>query len=155
MGFLCEFGQNPPTGSGDRVQTWLIFTVFIVWWLWKLGQGHQNLIKPLNHPTLQYMKFGQNLSFGSKIGCRQTFQSKFENFKVLVSPWKWSQDHQNLIISFPCPNVVSVQVSSKSTHWFRRQSADKKLRGRQRLQDPHKNNMPQIPLGLGDIISKP
>ena len=29
--FLCKFGQNPPFGSGDRVQTMLIFTVFIVW----------------------------------------------------------------------------------------------------------------------------
>ena len=32
---------NPPIGSGDRVQTRLIFTVFIVCWPWKLGQGHQ------------------------------------------------------------------------------------------------------------------
>ena len=28
MGFLCEFGQNPPTGSGDRVQTRLIFSLY-------------------------------------------------------------------------------------------------------------------------------
>ena len=27
--FLCKFGQNLPTGSGDRVQTRLICTVFI------------------------------------------------------------------------------------------------------------------------------
>ena len=30
MLFLCKFGQNPPIGSGDRVQTRLISTVFIV-----------------------------------------------------------------------------------------------------------------------------
>ena len=29
--FLCKFGQNPGIGSGDRVQTRLIFTAFIVW----------------------------------------------------------------------------------------------------------------------------
>ena len=29
----------------------LIFTVFIVWWPWKLGQGHQNLFKSLTIPT--------------------------------------------------------------------------------------------------------
>ena len=29
--FLCQFGQNPSIGSGDEVQTMIIFTVFIVW----------------------------------------------------------------------------------------------------------------------------
>ena len=37
--------------SGDRVQTRLTFTVFIVWWPWKLGQGHQNVIKSFNYPS--------------------------------------------------------------------------------------------------------
>ena len=32
--------------STYRVQTRLIFTVFIVWWPWKLGQGHQNITIP-------------------------------------------------------------------------------------------------------------
>ena len=27
--YLCEFGQNSPTGLEDSVQEWLIFTVFI------------------------------------------------------------------------------------------------------------------------------
>ena len=48
--FLCKFGPNQPIGSGDRVQTRLIFAIFTVWWPWKLGQAHQNLIKSLNHP---------------------------------------------------------------------------------------------------------
>ena len=42
MMFLCKFGQNPLIGSGDKEQTRLIFTVFILWWPWKLGQGQQN-----------------------------------------------------------------------------------------------------------------
>ena len=57
-----NFGQNPSFGSrdtcrgqtsssGDTVQTRLIFTVFIVWWPWKLGQGHQNLINSFNDPN--------------------------------------------------------------------------------------------------------
>ena len=28
-----------------------MFIVFVVWWPWKLDQGHQNLIKSLNHPS--------------------------------------------------------------------------------------------------------
>ena len=42
---FCKFGQNPSTDLGDRMQTRLIFTVFIVWWHWKLSQEHENLIK--------------------------------------------------------------------------------------------------------------
>ena len=43
------------------------FTVFIVWWPWKLGQGHQNLIIFfLVIPMIQYIKFGQNPFFGSR-----------------------------------------------------------------------------------------
>ena len=58
---------NPPIGSGDRVQTMLIITVFIVWWPWKLSQGHQNLINSLIIiPMIQYIKVDQNLSFGSR-----------------------------------------------------------------------------------------
>ena len=29
--YLCKFGQNPPTGSGDMVPKRLILTVFIGW----------------------------------------------------------------------------------------------------------------------------
>ena len=73
-GVSVQVGQNPPLGSGDRVQTMLIFTVFIVWWPWKLGQGHHNLFKSLTIPMLQYMKFGQNQSFGSSDRCcKQVF----------------------------------------------------------------------------------
>ena len=39
-------------GSGDRVKIRVIFKVFIVWWPWKLGQSHQNLIKSLNDPNV-------------------------------------------------------------------------------------------------------
>ena len=41
MVFLYKFGQNPAIaiGSGDTVQKMFIFTVFIVWWPWKLDQG--------------------------------------------------------------------------------------------------------------------
>ena len=58
----------------DRVQTRLIFTVFIVWWPWKLGQCHQNLINSFI-PMIQYIKFGQKPSFGSRdrAECRQAF----------------------------------------------------------------------------------
>ena len=126
MVFLCKFGQNPSIGSGDRVQTRLIFTVFIVWWPWKLGHGHQNLINSiLIIPMIQYIKFGQNPSFGSRDRVQTSFFGQYLTFKVLVRPWKWGEGHQNLIISFPCLSGVSVQVWSKSTNWFRRERADK------------------------------
>ena len=51
MVFLCKICQNIPFGPGDRVQTRLIFTVFIVWWPWNSGQHHQNLNKSLNNPN--------------------------------------------------------------------------------------------------------
>ena len=43
--------QTHQLGQEITVQTWLIFTVFIVWWPWKLGQGHQNLINSFNYPN--------------------------------------------------------------------------------------------------------
>ena len=48
---LRKFGQNPPIGSLHRLQEKLIFTVLIMWWPGKLGQGHQNLIKSFNYPN--------------------------------------------------------------------------------------------------------
>ena len=78
MVFLCKFCQNSPIGSGDRMQTRLIFTVFIVWWPLKLGHGHQNLNNFLIIPMIQYKKFGQNLSFGSRDRMQTSFfWSKF------------------------------------------------------------------------------
>ena len=50
MVFLSMFSQNPPIGSGDRVQTRLICTVFIVWWLY-----HSEIFRFL-HITLK-LKF--------------------------------------------------------------------------------------------------
>ena len=121
-GKLCP--PNPPIGSGDRVQTRLIFTVFIVWWPWKWGQGHQNLILIII-PMIQYIKFGQNPSFGSRDRVQTSyFWSKFDIQSASVT-LKWVQGHQKLIISFSCLSGVSRQDWSKSTPWFRRQSADK------------------------------
>ena len=80
--------------------------VFILWWPWKLGQGHQNIINFFNYPNA-------------------TIHKKM-TFRLLVWPWKWGQGHQNLITSFPRPNNVSMPVWSNSAHLFRRKSADKK-----------------------------
>ena len=83
-----------------------------------------------------------------EMGCRQVFFcSKFENFKVLVWPWKWGQGHQNQITSFPPPNNAYVQVWSKSIYWFSRQSADKRLCWR--WQDLHQKQYVPTPLRLG------
>ena len=95
-------------------------SLYIVWWPWKLSQGHQNLINSIHYPNDTIHKVWQNPSFGSRDRVQTSrFWSKL-TFKELVWPWKWGQRHQNLITSFPCPNGVYVQVWSKSTFWFGR-----------------------------------
>ena len=76
---------------------------------------------------IQYIKFGQNTSFGSRDSVQTSFSGQNLTFKVPVWPWKWGQGHKNLIISFACLSSGSVQVWSKSTNWFRRKRADKAL----------------------------
>ena len=107
-GRLCP--HNPPTESGDRVQTRLIFTVLMVWWPWKLDRGHQSLISSLYYPIDTRIHH-----LVQEIGCRQAFSGQNLSYKVLVWPWKWRQVHQDLTISSPCLSSVSVQVWPKST----------------------------------------
>ena len=38
-----------------------------------------------------------------------------------------SPKYQNLIISSTCPNSVAMQVKSKSTNWFRRYKAERRM----------------------------
>ena len=86
MVFLCKFGENPPTGSGDSVQTRLIFIVIIVWWPWKWDQGNQNWrnFKPSQRYNIWSLARIRHLI--EEIGCRQAFLSKFENFTVFNPP---------------------------------------------------------------------
>ena len=83
---------------------------------------------------LQYIKIGQNPSFGSRGKC---FWSKFDT-QIADVTVKMRSRPPNLITSFPRPNNVSVPVWSNSTNWFRRKSADKKLC--RRRQDPHQKH---------------
>ena len=77
--FLCKFGQNPPIGSGDRVQTMLIFTVFTVWCPWKLGQGHQNLINSFNYPNDTIHKvWPESIIWFKRQSADKLFWSKFD-----------------------------------------------------------------------------
>ena len=72
------------------------FSVFIVWRPWKLGQGHQNL---LTIPVIQYIKFGQNPSFGSSDRVQTScFWSKLV---VLVWLWKRGKGRQKSNHLFP------------------------------------------------------
>ena len=104
-GKLCP--PNPPISSRDRVQTRLMFTVFIVWWPWKLGQGHQNLLFFIIR-IIQYIKFGHNPSFGSRDRVQIGFFGQNFTFKVLMWPWKLGQGHHNLTIFFACLSGVFV-----------------------------------------------
>ena len=65
-----KFDQNPPFGSGDRVQTsflfWSKFENFkVLVWPWKWGQGHKNLITSFSLPIMCLCKFGENPPIGS------------------------------------------------------------------------------------------
>ena len=108
-----------------RVQTMLIFTVFIVWWPSKLGQGHRNLINSFNYPNDTLHKVWPESIIGSRDRVQTSFFRQNLTFKVPVCPWKWGQGHQNINISSPCPSGVSMQNWSKFTKWFRRWNADK------------------------------
>ena len=147
--FCASLGQNPPIGSGNGVQTRLIFTVFIVQWPWKLDQDHQNIINSFNYPNDTIHKaWPGSIIWFRRMGADNLFCQNYLTFKVLLWPWKWGQGHQNLIISSPCLSGVSVQVMSKSTCWFRRYSADKahfyslysvvtlKIKSRSRISNP-------------------
>ena len=103
----------------------LIFTVFILWWPWKLGQGHHDLIKSLNHPSITiYEVWPESVIRFQEIGCRLAFLVKFWKFQCQCDLEKWGQGQQHLITSFPPPSNVSMQVCSKSTYWFWRWRAE-------------------------------
>ena len=70
--------------SGDKSADKAIFTVFIVWWPWELGQGFQNIINSFNYTndtihevwpeSIIWFKrqstdtfFGQNLTFSAGV----------------------------------------------------------------------------------------
>ena len=65
--------------------------------IWSRSQKSNQTFKPSQHYN--------DPSFGSRERVQTSFfWSKFENFKVLVWPWKCGQKgHQNLITSFPLP----------------------------------------------------
>ena len=54
---------------------------------------------------IQYIKFGQNPSFGPRDRVQTNLFGQNLTFKVLVWPWKWGKCHQNLILSSPCSVV--------------------------------------------------
>ena len=71
------------------------------------------------------IKFGQNPSFWLRDRVQTNFfWSKFDIQSAGVNLKKRSRSQKSNHF-FPCPNGVSMQVWSKSTNWFRRQSADK------------------------------
>ena len=126
MVFMCKLGQNPSIRSGDRVQTRLIFTIFIVWWPWKLGQGHQNLINSFNYPSETIHKVWPESIIWFKR------QSADKLFVVKIGHSKCWCDLENKVKvaklkTFPPMSqcFFFVQDWSKSTNWFRRESTDK------------------------------
>ena len=100
---IHQLVQEIECRQGSRVQTRLIFTTFIVWWPWKLGQGHQTLIKSLNHPNVTiYEVWPESVIWFKRYGADKLFLVKIWNFKkvfIVWWPWKLGQGLQKLIQS--------------------------------------------------------
>ena len=102
-----KFIQNLWFGSRDGVQT----SFFLV----KIGKIYSFYsvvtlkIKSRSPKSNQIFKPSQHYntwichSVQEIVGCRQAFWSNFEDFKVLMWPWKWGKGHQNLITIFSLP----------------------------------------------------
>ena len=120
--YLCEFGQNPSTGSkysaGKFKPCFGDFRLRVR--AWKLGQGHQNLINSSPSPNNVSLPVWSKSMDWFRTSEDNPLKPYFGHFKVMVWPWKWGQGHQNLINTFPPPNNVSVHAWSKSTLCFRR-----------------------------------
>ena len=85
-GVSVQVGQNPCIGSGDRVQTMLFFTVFIVWWSWKLVQGNPNLIKSFNYSNDTIHKvWPKSIIYFKRYGADKLFWSNFDSQSAGVS----------------------------------------------------------------------
>ena len=102
MVFLCKFGQNPPIGSGDRVQTkfFFIYCLCSVVTSWNLGQNHHSLIKSSNNPNVTIYEVWPESVIWFKRKTRFCW-SNFENFKfysVLTLKIRWSQPKSSLIL---------------------------------------------------------
>ena len=99
-GVSVQVWSNTSVGSGDRVQTRFIFTVFIVRWSWKLGEDHQNLMIFFNYSNDTIHKVCQNPSFGSRDRVQTSFiWSKFDIQSTSVT-------------------LKMQSMSSKSNHFF-------------------------------------
>ena len=119
MVFLSKFVQNPPFVSEDRVQTRLIFSLYSVVIL---------KIMLTSSKSNQVFKLSQQYSIFSlarirylvqEIGCRCAFfgqNLKISSAGVTLKMRSRSPKSNHF---FPPPNNVSVQVWSKSIHWFR------------------------------------
>ena len=89
---------------------------------------------------LQYIKIGQNPSFGSRGRC---FLVKIWHSDCWCDLENEVLGHQNLITSFPCPNNVSMPVWSNSTHWFRRKMQTRSYADVDKIRT--KSTMPPLP----------
>ena len=97
MVLLCKFGQNPPFVSGDKSADKAN---------WKLGQGHQNLIKSFNHPNVTiYEVWPEFIIWFKRQGADKLFLVNIWKFQSLLN-WKLGQGHQNLIKSLNHPKVI-------------------------------------------------
>ena len=109
--FLCKFGQNPPVGTGDRVQTRLIFYSLCSVLTLKI-RSRSPKSDQIFKPTQRYnvLSLARICRLVQEIWCRQAFfcLSKFEYF-IVWWPWKWGQDHQNEIFKpSQCYNIWSL-----------------------------------------------
>ena len=130
MVFLCKFGQHSPIGSGDRVQTRLIFSLYSVVTI---------KIRSRSPKSDQIFKPSQRYNIWSLTRICHLIQERW--FKDLITfwwPWlnfqyhhtiktvKFSNfDQKSLSAPYLHPNVTIYEVWPESVIWFKRKGADK------------------------------
>ena len=78
MVFLCQFGHNPPIGSGDKSADKAHLYSVVTLKIWSRSPKSNQIFKPSQSYN---MEFGQNPSFGS----RDRVQTRFffgQNLKI-------------------------------------------------------------------------
>ena len=149
---LCKVGQNQPTGSLDRLLKKLIFynhnSAVTLKIESRTPKSNQFFFLTFNYPNdTTHEVWPESIIWVEKQA--SFFWSKFDIQSSDVTLKMKSRSPKSKHFFLPSNNVY-VQVWSKSTYWFRRQNADKKLSGCRR--DPHQKQYVPPPL-RGAIVN--
>ena len=110
IGVSVQVWSNPPIGSGDKVQTRLIFTIFIVWWKLKIrsrSPKSNQIFKPSQRFNIWSLAHIRHLV--QEIGCRQAF--------FLVKIWKFQSLYSVVTLKIRSRSPKSNQIFKPSPYY--------------------------------------